>query len=61
MQKPQIDNGEPEPIEELDTPGQTTIEDVANYLGVEKSKRSKRYSIRPTKVLFLQRSAAILK
>ena len=41
MQKPQIDNGEPEPIEEIDTPGQTTIEDVANYLGVEKKQTLK--------------------
>ena len=41
MQKPQIDNGEPEPIEELDTPGQTTIEDVANYLSVEKKQTLK--------------------
>ena len=41
MQKPQIDNGEPEPTEELDTPGQTTIEDVANYLGVEKKQTLK--------------------
>ena len=41
MQKPQIDNGEPEPTEEIDTPGQTTIEDVANYLGVEKKQTLK--------------------
>ena len=41
MQKPQIDNGEPESIEELETPGQTTIEDVANYLGVEKTQTLK--------------------
>ena len=41
MQKPQIDNGEPEPIEELETPGQTTIEDVANYLRVEKTQTLK--------------------
>ena len=41
MQKPQIDNGEPEPTKEIDTPGQTTIEDVANYLGVEKKQTLK--------------------
>ena len=41
MQKPQVDNGEPEPIEELETPDQTTIEDVANYLGVEKEQTLK--------------------
>ena len=41
MQKPQVDNGEPEPIEELETPGQKTIEDVANYLGVEKEQTLK--------------------
>ena len=41
MQKPQIDNGEPKPTEEIDTPGQTTIEDVANYLGVEKKQTLK--------------------
>ena len=41
MQKPQIDNGEPEPTEEIDTPGQTTIEDVANYLSVEKKQTLK--------------------
>ena len=41
MQKPQIDNGEPEPTEEIDTPGQTTIEDVANYLGVKKEQTLK--------------------
>ena len=40
-QKPQIDNGEPESIEELETPGQTTIEDVANYLSVEKTQTLK--------------------
>ena len=41
MQKPQLDNGEPEPIEELETPGQKTIEDIANYLGVEKEQTLK--------------------
>ena len=41
MQKPQVDNGEPESIEELETPDQTTIEDVANYLGVEKEQTLK--------------------
>ena len=41
MQKPQVDNGEPEPIEEIETPDQTTIEDVANYLGVEKEQTLK--------------------
>jgi prolyl-tRNA synthetase len=41
MQKPQVNNGEPEPIEEVETPDQTTIEDVANYLGVEKEQTLK--------------------
>ena len=41
MQRPQVDNGEPESIEELETPDQTTIEDVANYLGVEKEQTLK--------------------
>lgn len=41
MQKPQVDNGEPELIEEIETPNQTTIEDVANYLGVEKEQTLK--------------------
>ena len=41
MQKPQVDNGEPELIEELETPDQTTIEDVANYLRVEKEQTLK--------------------
>ncbi len=41
MQKPQVNNGESEPIEELETPGQSTIEDVANYLGVEKEQTLK--------------------
>ncbi len=41
MQKPQVDNGEPESIEELETPDQRTIEDVANYLGVEKEQTLK--------------------
>ena len=41
MQKPQVDNGEPESIEELETPDQTTIEDVANYLRVEKEQTLK--------------------
>ena len=41
MQKPQVDNGEAESIEELETPDQTTIEDVANYLGVEKEQTLK--------------------
>ena len=40
-QRPQVDNGEPESIEELETPDQTTIEDVANYLGVEKEQTLK--------------------
>ena len=41
MQKPQVNNGEPEPIEEIETPDQTTIEDVANYLGVAKEQTLK--------------------
>ena len=41
MQKPQVDNGEAESIEELETPDQTTIEDVANYLRVEKEQTLK--------------------
>ena len=41
IQKPQIDNGEPEPIEEIQTPNQKTIEDVANYLGIQKEQTLK--------------------
>ena len=41
VQKPPVDNGEPEPIEEIETPDQTTIEDVANYLRVEKEQTLK--------------------
>ena len=41
IQKPQIDNGEPEPIEEIQTPNQKTIEDVANYLGIQKGQTLK--------------------
>ena len=41
IQKPQIDNGDPEPIEEIETPDQKTIEDVANYLGIEKEQTLK--------------------
>ena len=41
IQKPQIDNGEPEPIEEIQTPDQKTIEDVANYLGIQKEQTLK--------------------
>ena len=41
MQKPQVDNGEPELIEEIETPNQTTIEDVAAYLGVAKEQTLK--------------------
>lgn len=41
MQKPQVDNGEPEPIEEVETPNQKTIEDVASYLGIEKEQTLK--------------------
>ena len=41
MQKPQVDNGEPEPIEEVETSDQTTIEDVAKYLGVEREETLK--------------------
>ena len=41
IQKPQIDNGEPEPIEEVETPNQKTIEDVASYLGIQKEQTLK--------------------
>ena len=41
IQKPQIDNGEPEPIKEIETPDQKTIEDVANYLGIQKEQTLK--------------------
>ena len=41
VQKARVDNGEPEPIEELETPDQRTIEDVANYLGIEKEQTLK--------------------
>ena len=41
MQKSQVDNGVPEAIEEIETPSQTTIEDVANYLGVKKEQTLK--------------------
>lgn len=41
MQKPQVDNGEPEPIEEVETPNQKTIEDVASYLGIKKEQTLK--------------------
>ena len=41
IQKPQIDNGEPEPIEDIETPDQKTIEDVANYLGIQKEQTLK--------------------
>ncbi len=41
MQKLAVDNGAPQEIEEVATPGQTTIEGVANYLGVEKTQTLK--------------------
>ena len=41
VQKARVDNGEPEPIEELETPDQRTIEDVARYLGIEKEQTLK--------------------
>ena len=41
IQKPQIDNGEPEPIKEVETPNQKTIEDVASYLGIQKEQTLK--------------------
>ena len=41
MQKPHVDNGEPRAIEEVATPGQTTIEDVANYLSIKKTQTLK--------------------
>ncbi len=41
MQKSQVDNGVPQSIEDIATPNQTTIEDVANYLGVERAQTLK--------------------
>ncbi|MBI1923230.1 proline--tRNA ligase, partial [Candidatus Poribacteria bacterium] len=41
MQKPQVDHGEPQAIQEVATPGQTTIEGVASYFGVEKTQTLK--------------------
>ena len=41
IQKPQVHNGDPEPIEEIETPGKTTIDDVADYLGIEKEQTLK--------------------
>ena len=41
IQKPQVNNGEPEPIGELETPGQNTIDDVANYLGIQREQTLK--------------------
>ena len=41
MGKQQVDNGEPQAIQEVATPDQTTIEGVANYLGVEKTQTLK--------------------
>ncbi|MCZ6678999.1 MAG: proline--tRNA ligase, partial [Candidatus Poribacteria bacterium] len=40
-QKPPADHGEPQFIEQVATPGQTTIEGVANFLGVEKTQTLK--------------------
>lgn len=39
--KPQINNGEPIPIEEVETPDQTTIDDVANFFGIQKEQTLK--------------------
>lgn len=41
LRKPQIDNGEPAPIEEVETPDQKTIDDVANFLGIQKEQTLK--------------------
>ncbi len=41
LRKPQINNGEPIPIEEVETPDQTTIDDVANFLGIQKEQTLK--------------------
>ncbi len=41
VRKPQIDNGKPAPIEEVETPDQTTIDDVANFLGLQKEQTLK--------------------
>ena len=41
LRKPQINNGEPVPIEEVETPDQTTIDDVANFLGIQKEQTLK--------------------
>ena len=41
VRKPQIDNGEPAPIEEVETPDQKTIDDVANFLGIQKEQTLK--------------------
>ena len=41
VRKPQVDNGEPIPIEEVETPDQTTIDDVANFLGLQKEQTLK--------------------
>ena len=41
MQKPQVDNGAPQEIQEVATPGQTSIDGIASYLGVEKTQTLK--------------------
>ena len=41
VRKPQIDNGEPVSIEEVETPDQKTIDDVANFLGIQKEQTLK--------------------
>ncbi len=41
LRKPQINNGEPVLIEEVETPDQTTIDDVANFLGIQKEQTLK--------------------
>lgn len=41
FQKTIVDHGDPLPIEEIATPDQTTIEEVANFLGVEKDQTLK--------------------
>ena len=41
VRKPQIDNGEPVSIKEVETPDQKTIDDVANFLGIQKEQTLK--------------------
>ena len=41
FRKDPIDNGPPQPLERVHTPGHATIEDVAAFLGVEKAQTAK--------------------